>query len=116
MTREMETKNAIIRHTFLGFEDHDIFTFILTLDYGGSQQGAGTYCLSHNTKKDRHVIHESAGPVIAKILEVVGVDTWEELKGKHIRAKCSYDKVSAIGHIVHDRWLVFEDFFKKYKK
>jgi len=37
---KIEIKNAKITHTFLGFEDHDCFTFILELDYGGSVQGA----------------------------------------------------------------------------
>lgn len=45
---EYELRNAKIRHTMLGIEDHGIFTFVLDLDYGGSGQGAGMYCLDHH--------------------------------------------------------------------
>jgi hypothetical protein len=36
---------AKIRAVRLGWEDHGIFTCMVDLDYGGSGQGAGGYCL-----------------------------------------------------------------------
>lgn len=84
----------------LGIEDHGIFTFNLTLDYGDGGQGAGNYGID----KPYGIA------LIRKILNTVGVDKWEDLKGEHIRAQCSHTKVHAIGHFIDDKWLNFEDF------
>lgn len=53
--------------------------------------------------------------VIMRILEVVGVDTWEELKGKYIRIKDCYlgEKVSAIGNLMKNEWVDFDNFEKE---
>ena len=76
-----EHRNAVIRDTFLGIEDHGIFTFNLTLDYGGSCQGAGSYTL-HSTG------YTAPGGLclLRRILTTVGVDSWEKLKGAHVVA------------------------------
>jgi len=99
----METKNARIESTMLGKEDHGMFTFYLHLDYGGSGQGAGGYCLSD---KNGYVSLK----IIGKILEIVGVETWEELVGKPIRVRCTNMKVYAIGNLLKDEWLDFTEF------
>lgn len=88
----MEIKNARIDGTFLGMEDHGIFTCWLYLDYGSSSQGFGGYFL------------ESKPDMIQKILAVVGVDSWEKLSGKYIRVEYDYQKISRIGHITKDVW------------
>jgi len=79
----------------LGYEDHGILTFFITLDYGdGGHQSFGGYSLgkAYTTK------------VIEGILKVVGVDRWEKLKGQHIRVKAEHTKVHEIGHILEDKW------------
>lgn len=100
-------KNAIIKRTFLGFEGHGIFTFTLHLDYGGSGQGAGLICLGDTNVLDEH--HGSIS-LIKRILTVVGVSSWEDLVGKHVRVKASMNEVEAIGNILEDKWLVFKDY------
>ena len=95
--RDIEIKNARIDSTFLGKEDHGIPSFNVGLDYGGSHQGFGGYDLRFYGIKP-----------IMRILEVLGVESWEKLKGTPCRAKCEYTKVHAIGHFIEDRWYEVE--------
>ena len=97
-----EEKNATIKSTFLGIEDHGLFTFYLILDYGNSGQGAGGYVLSGKSFE-----------IIRKILEIVKVDEWEELPGKHIKVKATHDRVCAIQNILGGEWLDFKEYFKE---
>lgn len=89
----MEIKNAKIKGTMLGNEDHGIPTCFLYLDYGGSQQGFGGYDLRHYGIK-----------MITRILEVVGVETWGDLDGEYVRAEIIDGLVKGIGHITDDVW------------
>lgn len=99
----IEVKNAKIKSTFFGFEDHGIFTFFLNLEYGSSGQGAGGYGLGEFTEK-----------LIQRILLVCGVNSWEELPGKFIRVKADGGRVYEIGNILNTSlWLNFEKFFKE---
>lgn len=76
MTQPLLQKVARIQDTFLGFEDHGIFTCNLSLDYGdGGMQGAGNYSLM-----------DIAGPFITRVLRACGVDCWENLKGRTVYA------------------------------
>jgi len=110
---QIETKNAKIDGTFLGVEDHGIFTFYLYLSYGGAGQGAGGYGLdSYDEKTNKRVGYKRGIQLIMEILKVVGVNTWEELKGKHIRVKADMGRVYEIGNFLKDDWLNFEEFFK----
>lgn len=88
-------KNAIIKSTHLGREDHAIMTFMIHLDYGGSGQGFGGYVLG--------------GPfgikAIERVLEITGVDRWEKLPGCPVRVVASHNKVERIGHFLNDDWL-----------
>lgn len=108
----MEIKNAKIESTVLGYEDHGILTFNLALDYGGSGQRTGGYRLDGYDSINHKTIYTAKGlELIAKIIETAGVDKWEDLKGQHIRVKASFDRVYAIGNILGNEWLDFEEFF-----
>ena len=115
----MEIKNAKITGTMLGIEDHGIMTFMLHLDYGGSGQGAGGYCLDTPIKLGDTFIKRvgtAAGmSLIMEIMEIVGVEKWEDLQGKHIRAKSDFTGIEAIGHFLEDKWLNFKQFFEEFK-
>lgn len=91
---EIEIKNAIIKKTMLGFEDHGIFTCWITLDYGGTRQGFGGYSFGGNYTDD----------FIRGILKTLEINDWESLIGTHVRVKCTHGKVYEIGHILKDRW------------
>lgn len=91
-----EIKNAIIKSTFLGIEDHGMTTAILGLAYGkGSEQSFGMHSL----------VYKHYGiAYIRRILDVVGVDSWEQLKGQKIRAVAEHAQVQAIGNWLDDNW------------
>jgi hypothetical protein len=41
---------------------------------------------------------------IMELLQVVGVRSWEELKGKSIRVKATDEQIEEIGHFLKDEW------------
>ena len=88
----METRNARISKTYLGFEDHDIYSCAIILDFGDFTLGFGAYDLDYHTD------------MIKRVLRVVGVQYWEELKGKLVRALIDGHKIIGIGHIIEDKW------------
>lgn len=108
----MKERNAKIIGTTLGIEDHGIMTATITLDYGGSCQGFGGYCLDEpvKDKRGRHTGRRGTAygcEFIRRTLEVVGVESWEHLKGKHVRVRVEdhYNGlILAIGNIVEDNW------------
>jgi len=113
----MEIKNAIIKDTFLGVEDHGFFTFILHLDYGGSGQAAGLFLLDSTHEKYKLTTTGLfVTPLLREIFNISGVDCWEDLKGKHIRVKSDNEKVVSIGHVLNDKWINFREFINEYKR
>jgi hypothetical protein len=82
---------AKIRSTFLGYEDHGIFTGILDLDYGGSGQGAGTLCLDYNDRDSGKHKESTDGAVhrwVIGCLRACGADRWEKVAGRTVIAIC----------------------------
>lgn len=83
---------AKIERTFLGYEDHGIFTVSLTLDYGGGgHQGAGSACLDTPLKDEdgkflRRVGTRMGHDYIIGIIRACGVDSWEQIKGRTVIA------------------------------
>lgn len=94
-----EIKNARIESTMLGYEDHGLLTCSITLDYGGALQGFGGYCLG-DVFTDQW---------IKGVLKCVGVETWEKLKGVYVRAQIEDGRITAIGHILEDKWFKPKD-------
>src|SRR5574337_736859 len=85
----MEVRNAKIVKTFIGLEDHAIFTFFITFDYG---QAAGGYCIENVD-------------FIRPILKVLKKGSWEELPGSFCRVNAEHAKIHAIGHLLEDSWV-----------
>ena len=100
-------ENARIISTQLGFPDKGIATAWITLEGNGWGCGFGGYALDKwdETQNDRIDI-PLFGWFVRRVLETLKVDTWEEVKGKLIRAevgRCG-ESIPAIGHIIEDRW------------
>lgn len=79
-----------IESVTLGIEDHGILSFFLHLDFGGKGQGFGGYALDEPRKMNgkfegRHGAAFGT-EVILRILRSVGVENWEDLKGKEVWA------------------------------
>ncbi len=95
--------NGIIKSTWLGFEDHGMYTFFLDIDYGGSGQGFGGYGLNDRL----------AGMTVRRILEVLETERWEHLPHTPVRIKREHEgfgaKAIAIGHLLNDQWFELKE-------
>lgn len=51
-----------------------------------------------------------------KIMEVVGVRSWEDLKGKYVRYEDNGwgSRITKIGNIIKEDWIDIDDFMKNY--
>lgn len=101
MEHGTETRNAIIRETFLGMEDHGIMTAYLRLEWDGGGQSFGGYAFGSFSNP---ISSPFGMEFVRRVLDVVGVEQWEQLKGKHVRMRGDWSKVEAIGNIVKDAW------------
>jgi len=101
-------KNAQITGTDLGNVANGMFTLWLHLDYSGSGQGFGGYGMDDYNKDTKRREGSAYGMEFIKaILSAVGVEKWEDLKGKYIRVVVDDDinhKILGIGHITEDKW------------
>ena len=116
MNHKVTVKNALITKTFLGREEHGLFTCYLTVKGDGFGVSLGGYCLdSYDERKGKRVAIHKSLELIDRILEVVGVDNWEELPGKYIRVETEGfgSKVTKMGNLIKDEWLDFDSFFKQ---
>jgi hypothetical protein len=91
-----EVKTAIVKSTFLGVEDHGIFTAILQLD---CSDGRGYIFGTHDLHFAKYGIAYLEG-----ILNVFNIDSWEKLIGKPLRVEVNRNKVNAIGHFINNKW------------
>lgn len=92
--------NAKITDTMLGYEDRGIMTYSIQLEMDGSGIAIGGYQLG-GAYTDK---------VVQGLLKAVGVDHWEQLKGKLVRLEFEGDgptwgkPAKRIGHIIEDKW------------
>lgn len=71
----MKIKNAKIRSTMLGRENHGIMTFMIYISADGFDCGIGGYWLDEfNSATQTRVFRAESMEAISKVLEVVGVD------------------------------------------
>lgn len=110
----MEIKNARIRSTMLGREDHGLMTFMIYITADGFTCGVGGYCLDDfDPATQTRVFRAESMEAISKVLEVVGVDKWEDLPGKYIRFEDNgrSSTVTKIGNIIEEKWFDLKEFF-----
>lgn len=116
---ETEIRNARVEDTSLTCAD-GIFTFFLHLDYGGSKQAFGNYAIDHAplhqeppyTRRPSIV----AGALIMGLLAALKVDSWERIKGQHVRAIVEDGFVRGVGHILYPRWFRIDNCFHHFEQ
>lgn len=89
---------ALIDSAFLGVEDHGILTTMLGLDLdGGGHIGVGGYAMdSYDKQAGRRVGTAYGCDLILRLLEVVGVSQWADIRGRTVLALTT----EATGHVV----------------
>lgn len=77
---------ATIKSTSLGMEDHGILSAMLHCEWEGGGVGVGGFRLDQATGKPDHRSEGTAYGLdhIIRIMETVGVSSWEALKGKQV--------------------------------
>ena len=115
-----EIENAKIKHVSITMEDHGCLTFFLTLDGGSWGCNFGGYCIGHGCLGADEFTSENSSGLVAmmKIMDVVGVEKWEDLVGKYVRVRSVHtgSRITTIGNIIKDKWFDIEDFFENYGK
>lgn len=113
----MKILNAQITNVSLTMEDYGFLTFWLILEGDGWGCGVGGYCIGRGYLGANEFTAECGYGLEAmmRIMDVVGVDKWEDLKGKYLRVQFPSsgwgDSVSIIGNLVKDKWFNIKDFF-----
>lgn len=107
-------ENVKITDTQLGISDHGFLTCYIACEGDGWGCHYGGYALdTYNVKTDTRTGVDIS--VIRVILEVLGVESWEDLKGIYIR--CEHEglggKITKIGHLIKDKWFSFDEYFRE---
>lgn len=115
MTSRIE--NVRISDAEVFIEDHDILTAFVNLEGSGWGVGFGGYALDEHDRETKGRAHNGAcGLFIRRVLEVVGVRNWSDLKGQNVRADMEGPggRCLGIGHIYEDRWFYPTEEFKRF--
>lgn len=112
--------NAEIKNVSISMADHGCLTFRILLNGGSWDAVYGGYCIGHGFLGSDSFTAENGGGLVAmmKIMDTVGVERWEDLKGKYIRV---VDDgwglpIKKIGNIIRDKWFDIDEFFENYNK
>ena len=115
-----ETKNAKITNVSLTMGDHGCLTFYITLESSSWGVNIGGYCIGHGFLGADEFSAENGSGLVAmmKIMDVIGVERWEDLKGKYCRINyCGLGStVNEIGNILEEKWFNIKEFFENYDK
>ena len=114
-------ENALIENVDLSMADHGCLTLAMTLQGGGWGVTYGGYCLGKGyLGADDDFFDGSAAGMeyIMRIMDTVGVEKFQDLKGKYVRVatKGWGGSVKIIGNILKDQWFDAETFFTDKKE
>lgn len=114
-------ENALITNVDLSMADHGCFTLAMTLESGGWGVVYGGYCLGKGyLGADYDFFSGSAAGMeyLIRIMDTVGVEKFQDLKGKYVRVatKGWGSSVKIIGNIIKDKWFDAETFFEDKKE
>lgn len=120
MIRPERIENAKITNASISMADHGCLTFFITLDGGGWGVNVGGYCIGHGYLGADDFTAENGSGLIAmmEIMNVVGVERWEDLVGKYVRVKTEGlgSRVTVIGNILKEKWFDIDGFFDNFNK
>ena len=106
--------NALIENVDLSMADHGCLTLAMTLQGHYWSVVYGGYCLGHGYLGAEQFDSSPKGlESIMRIMDTVGVERFQDLKGKYVRVatKGWGSSVKIIGNIIEDKWFDIETFF-----
>lgn len=115
----MEILNAKITSTSITMAEHGCLTFWVTVEGGGWGVSIGGYKIgSGYLDADEFDGYGPGLEAMMRIMDTVGVDQWEDLKGKYIRVEDNGlgKPIKKIGHITNNKWFDIDEFFKSKAK
>lgn len=109
--------NAKVEDVSLNMRDCGVLTLSITLSGGGWGVVYGGYCLGKGYlgADDKFFSGSAKGmESIIRIMDVVGVEALEDMKGKYVRiaSKGLGSSANIIGNIISDKWFDYESFFE----
>lgn len=113
-----ELLNAEVTNVSLNMKDHGCLTLSITLKGAGWGVVYGGYCLGKGyLGADDDYFNGSAKGMeaIMRIMDVIGVEALEDMKGKYVRIanKGWGSSVKIIGNVISDKWFDYESFFSE---
>lgn len=113
-------ENALITNVDLSMADHGCLELAMTLEGGNWGVVYGGYCLGKGyLGADDDFFDGSAAGMeyLMRIMDTVGVEKFQDLKGKYVRVAIKRgDSVKIIRNIVKDKWFDAETFFTDKKE
>lgn len=117
----MPILNAKILSTSLGYEDHGILTFNLEVEL--ADDGCcciGGYVLDeYDSIENKRIVNNPLSlQCLVNIMQVVGVNKWEDLKNQYLRVEFQGwgTPITKIGNLMKDKWFDIKDFFIQNKE
>lgn len=115
----VKIENAKISKVSITMADHGCLTFYVHLVGVGWEGNLGGYVIGHGQlgwNDDEFKSNSGLGLVaLMRIMNVVDVDTWENLKGKYCRVIIDNQTIKGIGNIISDKWFDVDKFFKEHQ-
>ncbi len=117
--RDYTEENARITSTSITMADHGCLTFWLYVEGSGWGIGFGGYAIGHGylgAKPEEFKAETGKGlEAMMQIMNAVGVEKWEDLKGKYCRCRLEGlgGGMVAIGNIIDNKWFNIRDFYDK---
>lgn len=105
-------ENAQITDVSLEIDDHCCLTFSIVLKGSGWGASFGGYNLAFFNGTSFKG-SERGLEALTRIMDVVGVSKWEDIKGHYVRVKQEDRLVIGIGNIIKDKWFEPREFFKE---
>jgi hypothetical protein len=109
-----EIKNAIIKNVRITNEEFGCLTIWVDLCYGLGNQSFGGYSLFSNNSTFGQSKNYT-GHFINRLFTIAGVNSFDQLQKKPIRAMIEDEKIIAIGHFLLDFWFNPKEEFKNDK-
>lgn len=109
-----EIKNGYIEGVSLTMSDHGCLTFYLSVSGGCWGFNYGGYCLGKGyLGADKFSGSAKGMECLMHIMNTIGVERWEDLKGKYIRVVDPGwgGTVTKIGNIIDDKWFDIKEFY-----